>query len=897
MDTSTPLHDIEAIGPNDAGVALASSLLRTLGWGGQVRVLPSMHLDGRAIELCAAGESQAVLVLAGEDNGPNAVSLGYSRESPYTAIWTPERLRISRTTRWSYEPGDTALLEAPVADRRVMLDAIQALNRGAILDRALDQLEPAATEHPELARKLADELANLRAHVVESEVYAGEGAEATDLAVLRLFHRLLYTRVAEDRGRLKAPATIAQIAASDDPIAGTADMLQFCSRQFNSELFEAPAELLDRVPPGALASLLLALTEPWTHLRLDFSVAHTQLASRLYETYLGLVPAEEDAVATQQLFTTVAPLDRRSHQASYYTPSALADIIVDRALSAWVDVAQPARFSDVRVLDPACGSGTFLCAAFQWLRGYFERRFAQPLSSAQRAELLTTCIFGADLDERSLGLAQVQLLELAELDGRLPRLAGNLLHGDALGAPPGVEATSIGDVNWDNFLSQSGRPTCVVTNPPFISEAKRRRRLGRDRVARLDEIYPEVRSKGADHAYLFVSLAARLLDGRGCAGFVLPSQVLDGSSGEKTRSLLVDLGLHWLVDLRTVPVFAGVHVGVCAIATCVEDRRSAIHIGSARDYRTDPRRVIDALADDDGSHELLEFVEKHGTMRKRVAEGWSPLRIHRMRATHGDLAQASSTLSEHATVTQGVKPAGPTRVAPERIAQAQSGSVRIDDMTIPVRYAPLTVAGSNVTPFVARTTGERVLLPFEEDRTLTDNLAVLALVDRAGGMPTNYRYGNLAVLRGPKVLVRTMAYEPAAAADSEGTLIPLVRGAHALGFHDVAAKHLPGIAALLNSAIYQWLLRTVGTPRQNGFVELVDRDLQELPWPALSRDVLQLLTEHAGAAIGALELDDNTQSAARLRGARRRIDELAFELVGASTQLRDTVRSELLRSA
>jgi hypothetical protein len=894
MDTS--FQHLEAIRPNDAGVATALTLLGDLGWGGHVRILPSLRLDGRALEMYAAGESQALLVLAGNDIDSTAVSLSYSRESPYTVTWTPEHFRVSRTTSWNKQPGDSALLDALVEDNYGLSDAIQTLSRDDILDRTLDQLEPAATEHPELARKLAHELAALRAHVAESAVYAGENAEATDLAVLRLFHRLLYTRVAEDRGRLTNPRTIAEISTSDDPIAETADMLQLCSRQLNSELFEHPTELLDHIPPNALRGLLRALTEPWSQLHLDFSVAHTELASRLYETYLSLVPAEEDSATTQQLFTTVTRTDRRSQQASYYTPSALADIIVDRALSPWVDATRPTAFSDVLIVDPACGSGTFLCAAFLWLRRYFERIFGRPLTSTERAALLTTSIFGSDLDARSLGLAQVQLLELAEIDGRLPPLARNLVQGDALGSPPGFEAQSQ-DIDWDKVISEIGRPTCVLTNPPFISEGQRRRRLGRERVTHLDQIFPEVRSKGADHAYLFVSLAGRLLDGSGATGFVLPRQLLDGVSGKKTRSLLVDQGLNWLVDLRTVPVFADVDVGICAVTACLDEISSDVSVQTSRDYRTDPRRIVDALAHYPGSDGLLEFTLSRDAIKEQAVDGWSPLSMHRLAITGPNLARASSVLAEHATITQGVKPAGPTRVAAERISPGPPGSVRVDGVAVSERYIPLIVAGSDVSPFVIRATGERVLLPFDDDREMTNNPGVVDLVRRIGGIPANYRFGDLNVLRKPKVLVRTMTYEPAAAADPDGALVPIVRGAHALGFDEVEAHHLAGIAALLNSAMYQWLLRTVGTPRQNGFVELVDRDLEQLPWPALSREVLDSLAAHTLDIQRAYLLDDPMRSIASVRGIRRHIDELAFDLVGASRRLRETVRSELLRGA
>lgn len=885
---------IEAVGPTDAGVTAASALLTRLGWG-QVHAWPARATE-RVVEVVAAGESQALLVLSPQPRGPGAVSLSYSREAAYTVTWTPDRLRVNRTTRWNDEPGDSALIDASAGDRHELHAAIATLNRNDVLDRSLDQLAPRATEHPELARKLAQDLAALRAQVAESQVYGGLPAESTDLAVLRLFHRLLYVRVAEDRGSLRAFTTIGQLAVSDDPIAGTADLLTRCSEQLNSELFERPTELLAHIPASALVRLLNALSEPWSKLRLDFSVARTELASRLYETYLGLLPVEESAASSQQLFTTVATTDRRRHQASYYTPSALADVLVGRVLSAWVTVAHPTRFEDVRFLDPACGSGTFLCAAYSWLRHYFERQFGCELASEQRADLLTTCILGVDLDERSLGLAQVQLLELAELDGRLPRMAGNLIHGDALGSPPGYQGEDQ-DIDWDAIISKFGRPTCIVTNPPFISEGRRRAVLGAERVSHLDVIYSDVRSKGADHAYLFVSLASRLLDGEGASGFVLPRQVLEGTSGEKARTVLLDQGMHWVADLRTVRVFADVNVGVCAVGACNVSDPTNVRLQTARDYRADPRRVVDALAGEDDDEELLEITEPRRRVRERVAGGWSPLRMRQATLIASELSRESSPLGEHATITQGVKPAGAARIKAARIERVHAGTVYLDGLRIPERYLPRLVIGSDIMPFWVQRTDERIVMPFDDDGTLTADADVATLLDRIGGIPANYRYGSLTVLRAPKVLVRTVTYEPATAADTTGKLVPIVRGAHAVGFHELNAANLPGIAALLNSAIYQWLLRTSGTPRQHGYIELVDRDLQQLPWPVLPAGDLQDLTRHAAEVLAAREHRDGIERATGIRAARRKIDELAFELLGASARLRAVVRGELMRAA
>lgn len=874
-----------------------TGLFASLGWRSHVRDLGRLGEREHAVELVAGGETQVLLLLSNTPAPSRAVSLAYSREAHYASNWTPDEISVTQASSWDSRPGDTTILDAPTEASGRLLQVLELMNRDDVLDRAMDRPAVAGKSHPALAEKLASELARLRVEIAAAGVLSGDSPERHDLAVLHLFHQLLYLRIAEDRGSFQGER-LRMLADEEDPVAATADLLTRSAARLNSELFAASHVPIDCLTAESLRMLLIAMTEPWESLRLDFSVARTELASRLYESYLSLMPAVEESGGNLQIFPTVHQADRRSAQASYYTPSALAEVIVDRVLTKWADMANPKTFGDVKVLDPACGSGTFLCASFSWLCRYFEEVFKRKLSSAERGELLTTSIFGTDLDERSLGLAQVQLLELADLDGPLPPMAGNLLHGDALLAPPGVDAIP-GSVPWEQFIERNGHPTCIVTNPPFISEIARRRKLGSERVAELDEHYGDVRSKGADHAYTFISLAVKLLLPGGSFGAVLPRQVLAGESGAKARHLLLALGVNWLVDLRTAPIFADVDVGICALAGLKPRGPEAwqVELQSAPDFETDPRRIVDALTEQDGGT-LYTHSYSSSALRRRQADGWAPLDLRRRTLGARALQRAAGSLGERAQVTQGVKPAGPMRLSTGEFEhQNGEGTLCVSGIDVPVKYAPLLVAGSDLAPFSASISGERVLLPFEDDHRRTDDPGVTQLVSMRGGLPKNYRVGNLEILRNPKVLVRTVVYEPVAYADINGSLIPKVRGAHALGFSGADDQELLAFTALLNSAVYQWLLRNAGTPRQGDFVELIDQDLESLPWPDIADEQIRQLSALASKAIEALGVAELFSRAARFRAIRRDLDALCNELLGVSKKTQELIRAELRRVA
>ena len=66
----------------------------------------------------------------------------------------------------------------------------------------------------------------------------------------------------------------------------------------------------------------------------------------------------------------------------YYTPTYIVDYIVKNTVGKWMDDKRPDRSnrpvrSDFRVLDMACGSGSFLLGAYQFLLDYYLRWYVE----------------------------------------------------------------------------------------------------------------------------------------------------------------------------------------------------------------------------------------------------------------------------------------------------------------------------------------------------------------------------------------------------------------------------------------------------------------------------------------------------------------------------------------
>jgi N-6 DNA Methylase len=149
--------------------------------------------------------------------------------------------------------------------------------------------------------------------------------------------------------------------------------------------------------------------------------------------------ADVDHDVLKALYQSVIAPDVRKRLGEYYTPDWLAERMIDEAI---VDPA------DDRVLDPACGSGTFL---FHAVRRHLEAADAAGATAAETLKTVTNSIFGMDLHPVAVTLAQTTYLLAIGRDRLLQRTdAVNVpvYLGDSMRWEAAAESvfTSVGDV-------------------------------------------------------------------------------------------------------------------------------------------------------------------------------------------------------------------------------------------------------------------------------------------------------------------------------------------------------------------------------------------------------------------------------------------------------------------
>ena len=280
--------------------------------------------------------------------------------------------------------------------------------------------------------------------------------------------RIVFLRICEDRnieeyGRLQASLK------KENIYKGLCRLFTQADEKYNSGLFHFQKEM---GRPGEHDTMSLTLTiddkplnEIIRHLYYPespyvFSQIPAEILGQVYEKFLGkvirLTPAHQAKVEEKP--------EVRKAGGVYYTPKYIVDYIVKNTVGELLKDKTPAQAKKLCVLDPACGSGSFLLGAYQYLlRWYLESYSKEPaknkkriyqddkgewrLATQEKKDILLSNIYGVDIDRQAVEVTKLSLL-LQVLDGEnsdtldaqkrlfheraLPDLRNNIKCGNSL---------------------------------------------------------------------------------------------------------------------------------------------------------------------------------------------------------------------------------------------------------------------------------------------------------------------------------------------------------------------------------------------------------------------------------------------------------------------------------
>lgn len=202
--------------------------------------------------------------------------------------------------------------------------------------------------------------------------------------------------------------------------------------------------------------------------------------------------------------------------------------------------------SNIKVLDPACGSGAFLNAVFDFLMREGKlisdnlfRLGVQDLFGRWDTHILKNNIFGVDINKESVEITQLSLwLKTLNNKEKLTYLGDNIKCGNSL-----IEDKEIaGDLafNWNSEfkdIMDKGGFDIIVGNPPYVNA---KHNNFSDKVKEYYYRNYQVAEYQLDTFILFIEKANYLLKDDGICGYIIPNSILGNMFVPKIRKFLLD---------------------------------------------------------------------------------------------------------------------------------------------------------------------------------------------------------------------------------------------------------------------------------------------------------------------------------------------------------------------
>ena len=160
----------------------------------------------------------------------------------------------------------------------------------------------------------------------------------------------------------------------------------------------------------------------------DFKAMPADVLGAVYENYLGYRLSQSKKGAT-----VAKDAKKRKEHGIYYTPSFIVDYIVKNALGPILDKCKSVSdLKKIKVLDPACGSGSFLVKALKMINDKY-MDFGAGNNELRKYFILTQNIYGVDLDEQAVEITRLNLLinALSKRE-KFPPLINNIKNGNSL---------------------------------------------------------------------------------------------------------------------------------------------------------------------------------------------------------------------------------------------------------------------------------------------------------------------------------------------------------------------------------------------------------------------------------------------------------------------------------
>ncbi len=378
--------------------------------------------------------------------------------------------------------------------------------------------------------------------------------EEINFAVQQTIDRLIFLRFCEDRG-VEPYGQLQKAVAHGNAYQNLFHLFKQADDKYNSGLFDFKKDVITPSLKADNKVVKIIIDELYyPRCNYEFSVMPVEILGNAYEQFLGKVIHRTPAGVTIKEKPEV-----RKAGGVFYTPQYIVDYIVKNTVGKLIDGKAPKEIEKIKIVDPACGSGSFLLGAFDYLLNYHINWYHQKgyamkkgkdnpftpqgtLTTHEKKRILLSNIFGVDIDANAVEVTKLSLL-LKCMEGEteasikqqmsmfhervLPDLDNNIKDGNSL-----ID-TDIYDSEMDlgyerkikPFSWKKGFPDVfkqdgfdvVIGNPPYIQSRE-------EQFSDNEKIYYNAKFKTTEYQIntfgLFIEKGITLLKQNGLLGLV-----------------------------------------------------------------------------------------------------------------------------------------------------------------------------------------------------------------------------------------------------------------------------------------------------------------------------------------------------------------------------------------
>ena len=419
-----------------------------------------------------------------------------------------------------------------------------------------------------------------------------------NFVVQQTIDRIIFLRIAEARG-VEPYGNLKNALKQGDYYQNLFSIFREADEKYNSGLFDFKKDKISKtlsVDNKVLKTIINELYYPESPY--EFSVLPVEILGSAYEQFLGKQIKVDKA---HHAHIEEKPEVRKAGGV-YYTPQYIVEYIVKNTLGKLIEGKTPKEISKLKIVDPACGSGSFLIGAYQYLLDSHKNYYSDNgkiskgnkgnpltpegnLTTSEKKRILLNNIFGVDIDVNAVEVTKLSLL-LKCMEGEtqasianqmklfnervLPTLDNNIKDGNSLvdtdfyeGALDFGEEKKVKPFSWKKGFPEilnAGGFDIVIGNPPYV--------FGRDwkSLGIGDDVKSYLGSHYRSSPYqldffsIFMEKGIQLLNETGFTSFIVPNVWLTNTYSSSTRKFLLESAVELKIAVPETKVFEGITV-------------------------------------------------------------------------------------------------------------------------------------------------------------------------------------------------------------------------------------------------------------------------------------------------------------------------------------------------